>query len=133
MAFRLGKESREYKDSSNTRIYKKRLDPGIKAEANKDGSIFVDHSVDLNSKKGKKIIAHEMQHIKDMKSGKASYGDGWVRWKGKTYKRENGKIWMDGKPHPEGWEGFPWEKSAIKAEKNVYFQEYSCLKVPNRL
>ena len=119
MAFRLGSESREYKDSSNTPIYKKRLDPGVKAEANKDGSIFVDHSVDVSSKKGQKIIAHEMQHIKDMKSGKASYGDDYVRWNGKTYPREDGKIKYDGKWSVEGASRFPWEKSAEKAEKNV--------------
>ena len=54
MAFKLGSESREYKNSKNTPIYKKKLDKGIKAEANNDGSIFVDHSVDLNSRKVKR-------------------------------------------------------------------------------
>ncbi len=119
MAFRLGSESREHKDSSNTPIYKKKLDPGVKAEANKDGSIFVDHSVDVSSKKGKQIIAHEMQHIKDMKSGKAAYGDDFVRWNKSTYPRRDGKIQYNGKWYNEGDPNLPWEKAAIKAEKNV--------------
>jgi hypothetical protein len=119
MAFKLGKESREYKSSKNTPIYKKKLDAGIKAEANSDGSIFVDHSVDLNSKKGQKIIAHEMQHIKDMKSGKAAYGEDYVRWSGTTYPRRDGKIQYKGKWHEEGDSSLPWEKAANKAEKNV--------------
>ena len=119
MGFKLGREKRQIRNSKDTPIFKRNLEPGVLGEANMDGSIFVDHSVDLSSKKGKKIVAHEMQHIKDMKSGKASYGDNYVRWKGKTYKRKDGKIWMDGKPYDEGWKGFPWEKAAIKAEKNV--------------
>ena len=119
MAFRLGKESRGYKSSENTPIYKKKLDAGIKAEANNDGSIFVDHSVDLNSKQGQKIIAHEMQHIKDMKSGKTDYGDDFVRWNRSTYPRKDGKIQYNGKWYNEGDPNLPWEKVAIKAEKNV--------------
>tara|TARA_R110001592_G_scaffold48216_2_gene152143 strand:+ start:76 stop:435 length:360 start_codon:yes stop_codon:yes gene_type:complete len=119
MGFKLGKETREYKSSKNTPILKKNLDAGIKAEANKDGTIFVDHSVDLNSKQGKKIIYHEMQHLKDLKSGKSDYGEDYVRWGGSTYARENGKINYNGKLYDEGDPNLPWEKVAINAEKNV--------------
>ena len=119
MAFKLGNETREFKSPKNTPILKKSLGPGIKAEANKDGSIFVDHSVDLSSKKGQKIIAHEMQHIKDMKSGKAAYGNDYVRWNRTTYPRKDGKIQYNGKWYQEGDNNLPWEKSANKAEKNV--------------
>ena len=119
MGFKLGREKRQIRNSKDTPIFKRNLEPGVLGEANMDGSIFVDHSVDLSSKKGKKIVAHEMQHIKDMKSGKASYGDDYVRWNGKTYPREDGKIKYDGKWSVEGASRFPWEKSAEKAEKNV--------------
>jgi len=123
MGFKLGSEKRRIRNAQNTPIIKKNLEHGILGEANSDGSIYVDKSVDLNSAMGKKVVAHEMQHIKDMESGKAAYGDDWVRWKGKTYKRENGKIWMNGKAHDEGWEGFPWEQSAIRAEKKALRQK----------
>ena len=119
MAFKLGKEGRGFRTPKDTPIFKKNLRNGVKAEANKDGSIFVDHSVNLNSKQGQKIVAHEMQHIKDMKSGKASYGDDYVRWSGTTYPREGNKIQYKGKWYLEGDKNLPWEKSAIKAEKNV--------------
>ena len=119
MGFKLGRERRQIRNSKDTPIFKKNLEPGVLGEANMDGSIFVDHSVNLSSKKGQKIVAHEMQHVKDMKSGKASYGDDYVRWNGKTYPREDGKIKYDGKWSVEGASRFPWEKSAEKAEKNV--------------
>lgn len=123
MAFKLGSETREFKGPDNTPILKKNLEPGIKAEANDDGSIFVDSSVDLGSKEGKKVVAHEMQHIKDMESGKAAYGDDWVRWNNTTYPREtrDGKdmVKVDGEWIEVGDESLAWEKSAIKAEQYV--------------
>tara|TARA_R100000152_G_C6595705_1_gene54602 strand:+ start:135 stop:494 length:360 start_codon:yes stop_codon:yes gene_type:complete len=119
MAFKLGSEQRRIRSSENTPIFRKNLEEGVVAEANMDGSIYIDKDVEPGSVLEKKAIAHEMQHIRDIESGKAAYGKDWVRWKGKTYKRKDGKIWMDGKPHEEGWEGFPWEKVAIKAEKDV--------------
>ena len=119
MAFKLGNEKREFKGPDNTPILKKNLEPGIKAEANMDGSIFVDNSVDLDSKEGEKIIAHEMQHIKDMESGKAAYGPDYVRWEGETHPREGGYIIYKGKKYPEGSSELPWEQEAEKAEENV--------------
>ena len=119
MTFKLGNETREFKNSQNTPILKKNLEPGIKAEANMDGSVFVDNSVDLDSKEGKEVVAHEMQHIEDMESGKAAYGDDWVRWKGETHPREDGYIIYKGKKYKEGSSELPWEQEAIKAEENV--------------
>ena len=117
MAFKLGKEKRGVKNSSNTPIFRKNLDEGVIAEANMDGSIFIDKDVKPGSALEKRAIKHEMQHIRDMKSGKAAYGKDWVRWKGKTYPRKDGKIKYEGKWSEEGDNRFPWEKSAIKAEK----------------
>jgi hypothetical protein len=51
-----------------------------------------------------------------MKSGMLGYGDDWVRYKGKTFPRKDGKIKYNGKWLPEGDSKFPWEKRAEKAE-----------------
>jgi len=98
------------------KVERAKLGDGILGEAH-PGRVVIDESVKPDSAQEKKVLSHEGQHVKDMDSGKAAFGDDWVRWKGKTYKRENGNIWMDGKPHKEGWDGFPWEQSAMKAEK----------------
>ena len=45
MAFKLCSESRNIKNSSNTKIFKKKLGDGILGEANRDGSIYIDVSV----------------------------------------------------------------------------------------
>ena len=45
MSFKLGRETRKYRSSENTPIFRKKLDKGIIGEANNDGSIFVDTSV----------------------------------------------------------------------------------------
>ena len=56
-----------------------------------------------------------MDHAKRMKTGELGYGDDWVRWKGKTYARKDGKIKYNGKWMVEGHRDFPWEKIADKA------------------
>mgnify|MGYP003111300408 FL=1 len=89
--------------SIDTPIIKKDLEPGIEAEANKEGTIYVDKDVDLNSKKGKEVVEHEMVHMDQMKRGDLDYDDENVYWKGKTYSRET----MN-----EGSKQLPWEKEA---------------------
>ena len=56
--------------------------------------------------------------MKDLQSGKAAFGDDYVRWEGKTYARKSGMIKYNGKWKEEGDKSFPWEKVAIDAEKN---------------
>jgi hypothetical protein len=124
MAYKLGKERRQIRNSNNTPIFSKKLGKGILGEANNDGSIFVDKSVKPGTKKFKRVVAHEKQHIKDMKSGRAGYTDKTVTWEGKTFKRDgNGNISgkLNGKlvVAPEGSNIWPWEKSAVRAEKKV--------------
>tara|TARA_R100001594_G_scaffold145402_1_gene195527 strand:+ start:952 stop:1326 length:375 start_codon:yes stop_codon:yes gene_type:complete len=124
MAFKLGNEKREIKGPGNTPIFKKKLKSGVKAEANKDGSIFIDSSVKTGTTEYRKIVAHEKKHLSDMKSGKANYTDKTVTWKGETFNRDgNGNISgkLNGKVvvAPEGHKVWPWEKSAIRAEKKV--------------
>ena len=118
MGFKLGNENRGFKSSKDTPIFKKKLGKGVLAEANMDGTIFVDPALDLNSKQGKEVIRHEDEHIRQMESGDGSYTDDHVRWKGKTYPRKDGKIKYNGTWSVEGSDAFPWEKEAIKAEKN---------------
>ena len=102
-------------------IIKKKLEEGVKAEANKDGSIYVDPSVDLASKKGKKIIEHEKVHLDQMAQGKLQYTDNEVIWKKDTksparvYARIGGRL-IDKKTGKSDVEGgaFEWEKDAYE-------------------
>ena len=130
MGFKLGSERREirmphersYKNmpKKGQIIPKNDLAPGIVAEANNDGSIFVNSKVRPGSPKFNRAIRHEQQHIRDMASGRAEYGDEWVMWEDKIYFRRDidGVKVIDGPAGrlPEGHPDHPWEKSAIKAE-----------------
>ena len=123
MAFKLGNKplpgiarNGDVKKKHGFKVERARLDEGILGEAH-PGKVVIDESVKPGSAQEKKVISHEGQHVKDMASGKAAFGDDWVRWEGKTYKRKDGKIQYNGKWDDEGSKKFPWEKSAMKAEK----------------
>lgn len=120
MAFKLGSESRKIRTPQNTPILKKDLEDGVKAEANNDGTIFVDHSVKEGTEEFNRVVKHEMQHIEDMETGRAQYGDNWVMWEDKIYFRKeiDGEMVIDGPAGrlPEGHEDHPWEQVAIEAE-----------------
>jgi|TARA_R100000234_G_C4886848_1_gene129767 hypothetical protein len=118
MGFKLGKESRKIRTSKNTPIVRKSLDKGILGEANMDGSIYIDKSVPEGSELEQKVIKHESDHAKRMKTGELSYGDDWVRFRGVTYPRKDGQILYKGKWREEGDDSFEWEKLAEKATKN---------------
>ena len=107
------KRSRVKRSSLN-----KGLPQGVLGRANNDGTIEVKPG--LPEEKKKKVIAHEKQHIKDMKSGKLNYDDNFVYWNSNKYKRTNDdKIIYNGKKFPEGHSKLPWEKVANKAERQV--------------
>tara|TARA_R110000803_G_scaffold30719_2_gene69075 strand:- start:470 stop:835 length:366 start_codon:yes stop_codon:yes gene_type:complete len=89
-------------------IIEKNLGKDIKAEANKDGTIFVDKSVDLKSKKGKEIIEHEKVHLDQFARGDFDYDADTITWKGETIKR---------KDINEGAKNLPWEKEAYDKTK----------------
>ena len=97
-------------------VVRKKLDEGILGEANMDGSIFISNEVPPNSPMEKQVLLHEMKHATDMKLGKLSYGDDFVKYDGVTYPREtrNGKdmIKVDGQWKEAGEDNFPWEKQA---------------------
>ena len=126
MAFKLGSESRDPRTSKNVsfgnRVFRKYSDmgPGVVAQANNDGSIDVDPSVNLNSPLCRKVIKHENKHLEQIESGRAGYNDETVMWEGKLYFRKeiNGEAVIDG-PNgrwPEGHPNHPWEAEAIEAE-----------------
>ena len=122
MAFKLGNESRgKSGGDKNTfnkdevsipgiEIIRKDLEPGIQAEANDDGSIFVSNEVEAGSKEERKILMHEMKHMVDMQTGKLSYTDENVTWDGKDYKRDHGFIMFEKEWYAEGDTSLPWEK-----------------------
>jgi hypothetical protein len=97
-------------------VIRKKLDEGILGEANMDGSIFISDKVQPNSPMEKQVLLHEMRHATDMKLGKLSYGDDFVKYDGVTYPREtiNRKdmIKVDGQWKEAGEDNFPWEKQA---------------------
>tara|TARA_Y100000592_G_C5327874_1_gene248044 strand:+ start:355 stop:681 length:327 start_codon:yes stop_codon:yes gene_type:complete len=86
-------------------IIKKSLGKNIEAEANKDGTIFVDKSIDINSKHGKEVIDHEKVHIDQMQRGDLDYDDNYVYWKGQKILRSSIE---------EGAKNLPWEDEAYK-------------------
>ena len=128
MAFKLGSERRDIKNSSNVKmsgdsfnssnvpISTEPLEGSTLAEAKMDGSIVVDPKVNPKSALMKRIIKHEKQHVKDMKEGRAAYGDNWVMWEDKIYFRKNGEIDGPNGRLPEGHPDHPWEQVAIEAE-----------------
>jgi hypothetical protein len=110
------------KDTSSygTPVFKKDLDGGVMAEANNDGTIFIDKS--LNEKQKKDAVAHEKVHLDQMGQGRLQYDNNTVTWKKDTrsparvYKRINGNI-VDaktGKAANEGDSDFEWEEEAYK-------------------
>ena len=99
------------------KIETKDLGKGIMGRANNDGTIEVDKN--LSPKQKKKVIAHEQQHQRDMKSGKLNYDDDFVYWKGSKYPRVGGKIEYNNKKYIEGHPKLPWEEAANKVERQV--------------
>ena len=114
MAFKLGKEKRQIRSSSSTPIFRKKLDSGIMGEANSDGSIYIDKSVEPGSMEEQHVLVHEMQHINDMKTGRTTYTDEYVLHDGQKWMRINGDIInpYTGKAVEEGGD-LPWENNKV--------------------
>lgn len=94
--------------SEDVPVIKKDLEEGVLAEANKDGTIYVDKSVKLNSTRASKIIDHEKVHLDQMDRGDLDYDDDYVYWKGTKYSRAR---------MAEGAKNLPWEKEAYNKVK----------------
>ena len=93
-----------------TPVIRKDLDGGVVAEANRDGSIYVDKDVKPGSPLEKEAIAHEKVHLNQMNRGDLDYDDKNVYWKGKTYSRSK----MN-----EGAKNLPWEKEAYDKTEHM--------------
>ena len=123
MAFKLGKykplpgiaSGGKLKKSLKFKIQHKELGPGVMGE-DYPNKVVIDKDIKPGTKQYGKVLRHEAQHVKDMQSGRAAFGDDWVRWEGKTFARKDGKIKYNGTWKEEGDKSFPWEKSAQKAE-----------------
>ncbi len=113
MAFKLGKEQRGFRNSSNTKIFRKKLGDGILGEANSDGSIYIDKSVPKDMVDY--VATHEAQHRTAMKLGTETYDDNAVYYQGEVWARGDGYV-MDpntGKKYQEGDPSLPWEANKI--------------------
>ena len=120
---RFGQEAGSDASVPGTPVIRKTLAPGIMGEANMDGTIFISDKIVPGSKEEKEVINHEMRHATDMKTGKLSYGDDFVKFNGVTYERKdiNGKdmIIVDGVAKEAGSTAFPWEHDANNGNKWV--------------
>ena len=97
-----------------TPIVRRDLSKGILAEANDDGTIFVSNKLEPGSAQERATLAHEMQHMTDMKTGKLAYTDDMIEWNGNRYQRlDKGKILFEGKKYNEGDPRLPWEDKAM--------------------
>ena len=123
MGFKLGKEKRKFNTPEKTPMRQQALESGTLGQANNDGTIDLDPSVDPNTIEGRGVMAHEQAHQEQMQSGRSDYGDNWVLWEDKIYIRKTveGEDIIDG-PNgrwPEGDPHHPWEAEAIQAEEAV--------------
>ena len=104
-----------------TPVIRKPLAPGVMGEANMDGTIFINSNIQPGSAEEKEVINHEMRHATDMKIGKLSYSDDFVKYNGETFLRKtiNGKdmIIVDGVAKEAGDHDFPWENDANNGNK----------------
>ena len=140
MGFKLGKGYKPYMTNGNIRtkfrfsqeaggdasvpgtpVIRKPLGEGIMGEANMDGTIFINENIVPGSAEEREVISHEMRHSTDMRIGKLSYSDNFVKYNGVTYPRKtiNGKdmIIVDGVAKEAGSHDFPWENDANNGNK----------------
>ena len=100
-------------------VFEKNLEEGIIAEANRDGTTFVNKNVSAAKKKA--AISHEDKHHDQMLQNRLGYDDYTVMWKKDTksptrvYKRDQGMlIAMDGSEKGQEGDDFEWEEEANK-------------------
>ena len=121
MAFKLGNRSSLFRTPLNKVNHTSDMERDIAGEANLDGSINVSSNIPKDSAEYKRVMRHELQHKRDMESGRASYGENHVVWEGNIYFRRmiDGQAFIDGPAGrlPEGHPDHPWEMVAIAAEQ----------------
>lgn len=90
-------------------IKKNDLEKGVEAEANRDGTIFVDSK--LSDKKIEEAVAHEKVHLDQMATGRLQYSEDSVTWKKDA--RSPARVYKRATMN-EGHPDFEWEKEAYK-------------------
>ncbi len=108
MLFGINKEASE----NGTPVFEKQLGDGIQAEANRDGTIFVQKG--LSQDKVNKAVEHEKVHLDQMAQGKLGYTTDTVTWKKDT--RSPARVYTR-QTMPEGAHGLPWEAEAYQKTK----------------
>ena len=97
------------------------LEEGVMGEANMDGTIYINESIEPGSFEDRQTINHEMRHATDMRVGKLAYTDDYIMYNGEKFEREdiNGvdSILVDGEWKEAGDHGFPWEDDANNGNK----------------
>jgi hypothetical protein len=126
MAFKLKRKGEilginEDLSSYNHPVFEKELESHVIAEANRDGTTFVNKNASPAQKRD--AIAHENIHHDQMLEGRLQYTDDTVIWKKDTkspsrvYKRMNGHLMSMDSPATKQMEGSPaleWEDEANK-------------------
>jgi hypothetical protein len=106
--FGINKEASDH----GTPVFEKNLDGHVMAEANRDGTIFVQKG--LSQKQINDAVAHEKVHLEQMAQGKLAYTNDHVMWKPTTkspMKMYSRSIMA------EGMHSLPWEKEAYNKTK----------------
>ena len=110
-------QSSPFKQRSKYPVIEKKLEPGVIAEANDDGTIFV--SEDASPAVQANAVKEEEEHQVDLQLGNKTnckeglcYTDSSITHNGNTFPRKDGKILFKGKWLKEGDKRFPWEASA---------------------
>tara|TARA_R100000234_G_C4900128_1_gene135261 strand:+ start:130 stop:558 length:429 start_codon:yes stop_codon:yes gene_type:complete len=120
---RFGRRFNSQEPVPGTPIIPMPLEEGILGEANMDGTIYINETLDPNSVEYRQVVNHEMRHATDMKIGKLSYADDHVMYNGERFERMdiNGvdSILVDGEWKEAGDTGFPWENDANNGKEIV--------------
>ena len=99
-------------------VFEKNLGKDVIAEANRDGTTFVDGNASVKEKRG--AIEHENVHHDQMMQNRLQYNNEEVIWKRDTrsptrkYERVGGALFSAGQKLEEGHSDFEWEKEAYK-------------------
>jgi len=99
----------EQMSTHNRPVIYKELEGGIKAEANRDGTIFVNSK--LSEKKIEDAVAHEKVHLDQLASGRLQYSADSVTWKRDT--KSPARVYSRATMN-EGHPDFEWEDEAYK-------------------
>ena len=109
----------------NHPVFEKDLGPNVIAEANRDGTIYVNEHASPAQKKG--AMEEEHKHINQMGQGLLQYTDDMVMWRKnptdrmRVYRRDQGVLTEEGSPankFMEGSDKLPWEADAKKPKNN---------------